>query len=107
MDYLPLSFDLRRQRVLLAGGGGVALRKARWLVRAGARLRVVAPVVEAELEGLLDGVEGAELLRREYRGGDLEGVVLAGAASSVDEVTAEVGRAARRDRTAVQSVGPP
>src|SRR5690625_4331019 len=103
MDYLPLSFDLRRQRVLLAGGGGVALRKARWLVRAGARLRVVAPVVEAELEALLDGVEGAELLRREYREGDLEGVVLAVAATSDDGVNAEVARAARRDRIPVNA----
>lgn len=107
MDYLPLSFDLRRQRVLLAGGGGVALRKARWLVRAGARLRVVAPVVEAELEALLDGVEGAELLRREYREGDLEGVVLAVAATSDDAVNAEVARAARRDRIPVNAVDQP
>lgn len=53
MDYLPLFFNLKNRPVLLIGGGEVGLRKARLLVRAGARLQVVSHEVHPELEELL------------------------------------------------------
>ena len=53
MDYLPLFFNLQASTVLLVGGGEVGLRKARLLVRAGARLQVVSRELHPELEQLL------------------------------------------------------
>ena len=46
MEYLPLFFRLQDAPVLLVGGGSVALRKARLLSRAGARVRCVAPEID-------------------------------------------------------------
>ncbi len=43
MDYLPLFVELKQRPVLLVGGGHVAARKAVLLLKAGARLRVIAP----------------------------------------------------------------
>jgi len=54
VDYLPLFFDLKSRVALLIGGGDVALRKARLLVRAGARVRVVSREVHAELDELVE-----------------------------------------------------
>jgi uroporphyrin-III C-methyltransferase/precorrin-2 dehydrogenase/sirohydrochlorin ferrochelatase len=54
VDYLPLFFDLKNRQALLVGGGDVALRKARLLVRAGARVRVVSREVHAELDELIE-----------------------------------------------------
>ena len=42
MNYFPLFCDLRHKSVLLVGGGDVAERKARLLLKAGANLRVCA-----------------------------------------------------------------
>ena len=52
MEFLPLFHNLKDRWVLLVGGGEVALRKARLLAQAGARLKVVAPEVLPELVSL-------------------------------------------------------
>ncbi len=43
MNYFPAFFDLRAQKVLIVGGGEVALRKLALLERTGAKITVVAP----------------------------------------------------------------
>jgi uroporphyrin-III C-methyltransferase/precorrin-2 dehydrogenase/sirohydrochlorin ferrochelatase len=45
----PVSLDVRNRRVLVVGGGGVALRKVQGLIEEGARVTVVAPEVVAPL----------------------------------------------------------
>ena len=49
MDGLPLVFKLKDLPVLVVGGGSVAARKVALLVRAGARVEVVAPAIDATL----------------------------------------------------------
>ncbi|KAB0549960.1 uroporphyrinogen-III C-methyltransferase [Pseudomonas argentinensis] len=80
MDFLPLFHKLQNRRVLVVGGGEIALRKARLLADAGGTLRVVSPDVGSELRELVE--EGAgELLLRGYEAGDLQGVSLVIAAT--------------------------
>lgn len=62
MEYLPLFFDLKRRDVLLVGGGDIALRKARLLNRAGAKLTVVSHAIEPELEELVSQQQGTAIL---------------------------------------------
>jgi len=49
MDYLPVFLNLRDQQVLVVGGGAVAARKVEMLLKAHARVRVVAPRLHPEL----------------------------------------------------------
>jgi uroporphyrin-III C-methyltransferase / precorrin-2 dehydrogenase / sirohydrochlorin ferrochelatase len=76
LQYFPLFFDLRSQKVLVVGGGEVALRKAALLERAGAAITLVAPRVVAELERRATS-GGLTVVRREFIPEDLTGVRLA------------------------------
>lgn len=105
MDYLPLCFDLRGRRVLLVGGGAVAARKGALLVRAGAQLRVVAPDIDSELRRLVQP-EG-EWRRRGFVPQDLEGVVLAVAATDDPTINRAVSEAAREHAIPINVVDEP
>ena len=53
MNTFPLFFKLESRKVLIVGGGDVALRKADLLSRAGAAITILAPDICAELQALL------------------------------------------------------
>ena len=73
MDFLPVFLRLKEQKVLLVGGGHVAVRKANLLLRAGAELIVVAPDICSDLQAIL--VEPHSSRRRNYMDGDLDGFI--------------------------------
>jgi uroporphyrin-III C-methyltransferase/precorrin-2 dehydrogenase/sirohydrochlorin ferrochelatase len=53
MNTFPLFFKLEDRKVLIVGGGDVALRKADLLSRAGAAITILAPVISDEIQALL------------------------------------------------------
>ncbi|MGH3397253.1 MAG: NAD(P)-dependent oxidoreductase, partial [Streptosporangiaceae bacterium] len=101
----PLGLDLTGRKVVVVGGGRVALRRTRALVEAGALVTVIAPRFEtdflkqkvAQVTGPAAGSE-IMLVRREYRDGDLAGAWLVHAATDNPAVNAAVAAAADRDR---------
>jgi uroporphyrin-III C-methyltransferase / precorrin-2 dehydrogenase / sirohydrochlorin ferrochelatase len=81
LNYFPLFFDLRGQKVLVVGGGDVALRKVSLLERTGAMITVIAPRVSSELEKrAADGK--LKLANREFVPADLDGARLVIVATS-------------------------
>ncbi len=105
MDYLPLAFDLRQRLVLLVGGGPVALRKLRLLLRAGARVHLVAPELVEGIQELL----GPQVCWRSgvFEESDLESVCLVIAATDDRAVNAEVSATATRRGLWVNAVDQP
>lgn len=93
MDYLPIAWHLRARRALVVGGGEVALRKARLLHRAGARIRVVAPEVGDALAALAND-SGGDVRLESFDPVHLESVKLAVAATDDPEVNVQVSREA-------------
>ncbi|HUA90034.1 MAG TPA: NAD(P)-dependent oxidoreductase, partial [Steroidobacteraceae bacterium] len=94
MDYLPVFLRLEDRHVVVVGGGEVALRKAQWLLKAGARVTVVAPQLHAALgQYALD----AALTHRAgtFRADDLTGAAAVVAATGERAVNAAVSAAAQ------------
>lgn len=53
MDYLPLFAELKQRPVLVIGGGEIAERKIKFLLRAQAQVQVVAETLSPALADLL------------------------------------------------------
>jgi siroheme synthase-like protein len=73
--YYPAMLDLAGRDALLVGGGDVAAQKARPLLDAGVRLRIVAPALTASLRAHVDAGE-ASWEAREVRPGDTAGAAV-------------------------------
>src|ERR1700690_3530903 len=81
VNYFPVFFDLKGQKVLVVGGGEVALRKVSLLQPTGALITLVAPRIDPELTG---GAAAGTLSieGREFIPGDLDGMRLVIVATS-------------------------
>lgn len=103
MDQLPVFLDLRGRRVVVIGGGEVALRKVRMLQRAGAQVRIVAPALHADLsaDAARGGIEHRAAL---FAPEDLDDAWLAVAATGDTEVNRAVAAAAAARRIFINAV---
>src|SRR5450755_273402 len=92
MDYLPVFLNLRDQLALVVGGGAVATRKVELLLKAHARVRVVAPRLHSEL-GLYRDAGRIEHLACEFEPRHFDGAIFAIAATDRSEVNHAVAAA--------------
>ena len=53
MDYLPIAVKLKGERVIVVGGGHVALRKVQNFLDAGARVHLIAPALHPDVHPAL------------------------------------------------------
>jgi uroporphyrin-III C-methyltransferase/precorrin-2 dehydrogenase/sirohydrochlorin ferrochelatase len=101
----PLFLKLAGRDVLVVGAGPIGTSKARSLVEAGARVKVVAPEAEPEIRDL--AAAGALALHeRAFADGDVDGAWLVVAAAT-PEVNRAVAAASEARRTFVLAVDDP
>jgi len=106
MDFLPIFLDVRGEPCLVVGGGEVAARKCALLLRAGARVTVLAPELSAAFDADLAAARIAHRAAR-FRDEDLDGTAVAIAATNDDAVNRAVAAAARARRIPVNVVDQP
>ena len=93
MGLFPIFVKLQQRLVVVIGAGEIAAQKIDGLLRAEARIRVVAPEVSAAFaKPIRDG--RIEWIPRKFATGDLDGATLAIAATSAPGVNASVFREA-------------
>ena len=106
MDFLPIFLNIRQQPCLVVGGGAVAARKAAMLLRSGARVTVLAPVLAADFDA--DLAAGRVTYRAaNFRPEDVNGYVIVIAATDDQAVNRAVADAAKALRIAVNVVDQP
>jgi siroheme synthase-like protein len=113
MPTIPIALKIDDARTcLIVGGGRVALRKALWLLARGARIHVVSPEIDRDLEALARREpEKVTLSWEAYSSHDLAGeparCQLVIAATNLEEVNRRVAEDARRQGVLVNVVDRP
>ncbi len=87
----PVSLPLEGQKVLVVGGGELALRKARLVAKAGCRLTIIATEIHPDLAKLADTV-----IVRDFTPNDVEDHRIIFAATDVEEIDRAVADAANK-----------
>jgi len=95
LKYYPVYLNLTGHRVLLVGGGAVALQKLRSLLDAGARVHLVSPEALPEIRQLAQDGK-IEWSARSYKTADTAGVRLVIAATPDARLQKKIAQAARR-----------
>lgn len=94
MNTLLIGFDLAEKTVVIVGGGELALRKARLVLKTTAHLTVIAPVTCSEIETLACDQQ-LTLVDRQFRPSDLDGASLVFATTHDENVDAAIALEAR------------
>jgi len=81
MKYFPLFVDINHRQCLVIGGGSVANRKVKSLLKSGASVTLVSPDVTDQIQHLGDTGE-IKILPREYQSSDLSNTFLVIAATN-------------------------
>lgn len=94
MGYYPIFVEMHGRRVLLVGGGHVALEKIGKLVEAGADVTVVAPELLPEVRAFIDAGRARSELRG-FRAGDTAGFEVVMVATDNGAINRQVADEAR------------
>lgn len=90
MAYFPMFIDLTDANCLVIGGGKVAYQKVKVLLDFGAKVQVVAKEISLDLAALSEETDHLLLDQREFTPLDLQDRKLVVAATSDDELNAQV-----------------
>ena len=94
MGFYPIFVEMQGRKVILVGGGHVALEKIGKLVDADADVTVVAPELIAPVREFTDA-ERARLIERAYEPGDIDGFDVVMIATDDGEVNRGIAEEAR------------
>lgn len=106
MSYLTLNMKIQDRTALVVGGGAVACRKVKTLLKAGAHVRVVTLSLGLDLENLRKSAN-IEVRIAPYTSSDLNDVFLVVAASDSVETNSEIAHDAQKRCLLVAVVNAP
>ena len=98
MRYYPIHLDIQNRNCLVVGGGGVSTRKVITLLKCGAKVTVVSPVISERLQNLAESAP-LRLEPRPYRTADLAGMFLVIGATDDEPLNRQISSNAERRNT--------
>jgi uroporphyrin-III C-methyltransferase/precorrin-2 dehydrogenase/sirohydrochlorin ferrochelatase len=103
LDYFPLFHRFEKQKILVVGGGAIALRKITLLEKSGAQITVVTKSVRPEIESKASCV----CVIREFEESDLDGVALVVVATDNETLNKHISDMAKKRHLLVNVVDSP
>jgi uroporphyrin-III C-methyltransferase/precorrin-2 dehydrogenase/sirohydrochlorin ferrochelatase len=106
MEHLPIFLDVKKQPCLVVGGGDIAVRKVKTLVRSGAAVSLIAPALCPELQSRLEKGEFVHHARL-FDAKDIEQQRLVIAATDDRQVNQQIAMLAKQRNIPVNVVDQP
>lgn len=106
MEFLPIFMDVRDRTCLIVGGGEVAARKVQMLLRAGAKIEVVAPELGDTMQTFKDAGE-IQWIEAGFDPAHLQNPVLVYAATDRQSINQQVSELAKEKNIPVNVVDTP
>jgi siroheme synthase-like protein len=104
--YYPLFLNVQTKKCIVIGGGLVALRKVKSLLEHRADITVISPYHCKGIDDLFTGGK-IRVLRRKYQVGDLEGTLLAVAATGDKDLNKKIVKEAKKNKVLLNVVDDP
>ncbi|MGM0409337.1 MAG: precorrin-2 dehydrogenase/sirohydrochlorin ferrochelatase family protein [Bacillota bacterium] len=104
MYYYPINLNLNKKKVLLVGGGKVAFRKFKSLVKAGALIKIVSPKLNDDFSNFLDKDKdnyeslNYKYIPRSFHKNDLENVFMVFAASNKKKLNKKIAQLSNKKK---------
>ena len=89
MESFPIFINLKEKPVTVIGGGDIALRKVRLLIKAGPKITVISKVVCKELKDLLKKYD-QRLIIKSFHENDLQTPILIIAATNNAKINKKI-----------------
>ena len=106
LKYYPIALNLKNKLVVIAGGGHVALMKTRSLLKSKAKVRIISPELLPELKKCHKAGQ-IEWVPRKIRSSDINGALIAIAATSDENTNQNVSKWAKQKKIPVNVVDQP
>lgn len=108
MNHFPAFLNLKNRLCLVVGGGKVAERKVKSLLRSGAKIRLISPAITADLADLASThSDTIEYHARTFQVDDLQDIFLVITATNVREVNSQVAQVADQQNILVNVADSP
>ncbi|RXQ90993.1 bifunctional precorrin-2 dehydrogenase/sirohydrochlorin ferrochelatase [Ancylomarina salipaludis] len=103
MSWYPVSLNLKGRNCLIVGGGKVAERKLKSLIKAEANVTLIAPEINSELKRMHE-LGDFHYLKSSYQKNDVNGFFLVIAATDCSEINSAIGADAEAESILFNSV---
>jgi precorrin-2 dehydrogenase/sirohydrochlorin ferrochelatase len=100
----PINLDLNKKKVLIIGGGKVALRKIKRLIYTGANIRIISPEIRQSIFEIIQTRENTTYCNRKFIEDDINNGFLIIAATDKTKINREIGQLARDNNRLVNVV---
>lgn len=88
-SHFPMFFNLEKKKIIVVGGGNIATRRIKMLIKFGVCLKVVAPKFSQELDEM-HNENKLKIIKRNYKSNDLKGAFMVIAATNSRKVNEKI-----------------
>ena len=106
MENFPIFLNLKKKSVLVVGGGDIALRKIKLLIKVKPKIKIIAKQFCEELEGLAES-NSIELIKKSFAESDIENPTIIIAATNSIKLNKSISLMAKKKHILINVVDQP